>query len=699
VFYSGLMDEFSLYNVALSSNQIQAIYNAGGAGKCSSPPVIANQPQSQTVFLGSTASFSVNANGSRPLSYQWSVNATNIAAATNATLILTNVQVAQSGNAYSVMVSNPVGSTNSSNALLMVNVQTCDPPPSGLVSWWAAEGNAVDSSGTNNGTAQGSLSYVAGEVGQAFHFDGATAYVSVPASSSLNVGTNGGLTLESWIKPADASTIAPLVEWNNGAGSFGPVFWINEPTAFGGGGQGSIYANIIDVTGTGHVLATAANVLSTTSFNHVAVTYDKSSGTGTLYLNGTNVASLNLGVFTPQTTYNLILGSRPSSPYYYNGLMDEMSVYERALSGGEIQTIYLAGSAGKCEPHEPPMIVSQPVGQVAVLGSTATFSVGAAGTVPLRYQWKFNQSNILASVNPTATNATLVLNNVQAGNAGNYSVLVTNLLGSTNSTNAALTVLFPPVITLEPLGQLVQPGCTVIFNSAATGTGMLTYQWQQSGTNLAGQNGTNLALLNVQPSDFGNYTMIASNVYGSATSAVAVLALDHLPVPGGVIVQRYPGTGIHMSTSSLLTAATDADGDPLSLVSVATNSVAGGNVTWSGISIYYLPPVGLTNADAFNYIISDGHCEGTAVGTVLVDVLGGTSPAPRVTIVQVGDGSVQVIFDGVAGVAYRVQSTTSLNPAVWQDVTNLIADPYGAYIYTDWPATNGPVRYFRSVTP
>jgi hypothetical protein len=75
------------------------------------------------------------------LDYQWSLNGTNISAATNAPLILTNVQLSMAGN-YTVTVSNAYGFTNSSNALLTVTIPVCDPPPNGLVSWWAGETNA-----------------------------------------------------------------------------------------------------------------------------------------------------------------------------------------------------------------------------------------------------------------------------------------------------------------------------------------------------------------------------------------------------------------------------------------------------------------------------------------------------------------------------------------------------------------------------
>jgi uncharacterized repeat protein (TIGR03803 family) len=93
----------------------------------SNPPQITLQPQSQNVLTGSNVTFTVTANGTAPLSYQWQKNGTNIAGATTTTFTLTNVQLSDSGT-YSVHVTNPVGATNSGNAAL--NVVT--PPPNDL---------------------------------------------------------------------------------------------------------------------------------------------------------------------------------------------------------------------------------------------------------------------------------------------------------------------------------------------------------------------------------------------------------------------------------------------------------------------------------------------------------------------------------------------------------------------------------------
>jgi hypothetical protein len=82
-----------------------------------------------------------------------------------------------------------------------------------------------------------------------------------------------------------------------------------------------------------------------------------------------------------------------------------------------------------------PVITSQPTNETVAVGGTASFTVVAGGTLPLSYEWNFNGTNISG-----ATNSTLTLTNVQSTQAGNYTVLVTNRLGSILSSNAVLTV-------------------------------------------------------------------------------------------------------------------------------------------------------------------------------------------------------------------------------------------------------------------
>src|SRR3954447_18184530 len=85
-----------------------------------------------------------------------------------------------------------------------------------------------------------------------------------------------------------------------------------------------------------------------------------------------------------------------------------------------------------------PVITSQPSNAVAGVGEDIAFGVVAIGQPPLHYQWRFNGGNLA-----NETNSTLLLTNLSFGRAGSYSVLVTNSFGSTNSTNAILTIQSP----------------------------------------------------------------------------------------------------------------------------------------------------------------------------------------------------------------------------------------------------------------
>jgi hypothetical protein len=190
-----------------------------------------------------------------------------------------------------------------------------------------------------------------------------------------------------------------------------------------------------------------------------------------------------------------------------------------------------------------PTITTQPISQTVTAGANVTFSVVAAGTTPT-YQWQKGGTNIAG-----ATNASLMLSNVQAADAGNYTVVVSNSAGNVTSSVAALTVNpatqnNPPVFTQDPASQTVGPGSTVTFTGAASGTGV-TYQWNKDSVAIPGATNASLTLPSVQAGDAGNYTLTATNAAGSATSAIATLVID-TPKPGRLInlsVRSQAGTG------------------------------------------------------------------------------------------------------------------------------------------------------------
>jgi len=216
--------------------------------------------------------------------------------------------------------------------------------PPGLVALWSGVGNANDTIGGNNGTLMNGTGFAAGKVGQAFHFPGSNAYVEVPASASLNVGTNNGFTLAGWVNPSQVATQMPIAEWNNNTGvnGIGAMLWLS--VGITSRGSGNICANIGDTRGLSHLFYSADGLMTINNFQHVALTYDKSTGIAVLYRNGVAVQTQSLGDFTPQTSYPLYFGIRRSdlSGGSFQGEIDELSLYNRALSADEIQKIYAA---------------------------------------------------------------------------------------------------------------------------------------------------------------------------------------------------------------------------------------------------------------------------------------------------------------------------------------------------------------------
>ncbi|HEY5914896.1 MAG TPA: immunoglobulin domain-containing protein [Verrucomicrobiae bacterium] len=178
-----------------------------------------------------------------------------------------------------------------------------------------------------------------------------------------------------------------------------------------------------------------------------------------------------------------------------------------------------------------PTINSQPTDQTVATGATASFTVSAAGT-SLYYQWSKGPTalNDGARVSGANTSA-LSISSVTASDAGSYSCLITNGLGSTNTATATLTVIDPPAITTQPVSQVASNGSTVEFDVVATGIS-LTYQWKKNGAALSNAgdfSGVTTPVLTIHVTslaDEGVYTVTVTNVAGSTTSAGAALRLN-----------------------------------------------------------------------------------------------------------------------------------------------------------------------------
>ena len=545
----------------------------------------------------------------------------------------------------------------------------CVSPPAGLVAWWPGQGHANDIGGTNNGVLEGGAAFAAGEVGQAFSFNGTNSYVEVPDSPTLRL-TNE-LTIEFWVRRQDLQANDAIIEkggdWTGGVQNYGVTL------------TGTQYGNdlaFLFAGGTRHSIS-----ITDLNWHHIAVVARNGDADPTFYVDGVQQpVTYRQGpgtlILYPSTA-PLHIGAQvdPISGWYYysKALVDEVSIYSRALAVAEIQAIYNAGSAGKCVP--PPNCIPPPSGLVAwwpggtnandmagtnngTLLNGASFAPGEVGSafsfngsnqcVQIPYSQTLIASNysVEAWVNPLVQvsdpiNEDLIFAQnygclhlvARTGNSGVviafgfgtshvtfHWVVSTNempigqfshLVGTWDGTTLRLYVngvfnaqsapgaspvdsgcpffiggfyavndgscnyvgqffnglidevsyfnralsgaeiqsiynagsagkCHIPIITSQPHSQVGYWGKSVILTVTTAGTAPLSYQWLQNGTPIQGATGSSLVLTNLQLTNAGDYSVVVTNAYGSATSGNAYLTVN----PAGVSLALYSGITI-----------------------------------------------------------------------------------------------------------------------------------------------------------
>jgi len=222
-------------------------------------------------------------------------------------------------------------------------VPGCVRPGSGLIDWWQGEGNASDSTGPHPGQIFNGATFVAGQVGQAFSLNGTNQSVQIPYSPGL---APAGFSIETWVKPTRQIRLQGFV--------FGQVYGRQLVVQSGVGGL--IVSFFVTDTNGAFSGVSSSGVVPIGQWTHLAGTWDGANLK--LYTNGVlaRSAALQLPAIGDSGCPFSIGGINNSCGYsgqYFPGLIDEVSLYNRALFPGEINAIYLAGSAGKCKPPQP----------------------------------------------------------------------------------------------------------------------------------------------------------------------------------------------------------------------------------------------------------------------------------------------------------------------------------------------------------
>lgn len=240
------------------------------------------------------------------------------------------------------------------------------------------------------------------------------------------------------------------------------------------------------------------------------------------------VASPSNGMLAASAAASVIVGLTAAANTLAAGTYSATIWFTDLSSGGyqERQFTLIA------EPIAP-IITGQPGNQTLPVATNAVFNVSAVGSLPLSYQWRKNAANLSNGGRIFgATNSTLLISNLSAADAANYSVIVSNSLGSTPSSNAVLVMEVPPTIVSQPQSLIVPVGQSATFSVVVSGPSPYAYQWQFNGGKIAGATAATFTLPSAQLTNQGAYSVIITNIYGPTVSSNAILGVVNLLAVG-----------------------------------------------------------------------------------------------------------------------------------------------------------------------
>jgi hypothetical protein len=219
---------------------------------------------------------------------------------------------------------------------------SCLPAPSGLVAYWPAEGNANDIVAGHDGILRNGVTFVPGRIGQAFGFDGIDDFIEVLDEEPFDFGA-GPFSVSVWVKTAAGRGFNEHVfsKGNLWTGDDDYVLWVENAGGPGPGQVGLQWANVYTDLSTTRV--------DDDTWHHVAVTESgPCAGCVKMYVDGVLQGSFD-GMVLGNSVDPFIIGATYSWGLWpYKGAIDELAVFDRALSDEEVQSLFVSGSIGPC---------------------------------------------------------------------------------------------------------------------------------------------------------------------------------------------------------------------------------------------------------------------------------------------------------------------------------------------------------------
>jgi Immunoglobulin I-set domain len=678
---------------------ILGLLNVGGCaggfeGAKPQPPLIISQPGNQTVKVGQTATFSVTATGTGPLTYQWYVNGVPINGAISSTYTTPPTTSSQGGSVYTVTVSNSVGSVTSNGATLTVQVippiagslvpSNATPPynsPVMLIPSFSGGTAVIGSTGV--GSSDITASAVSGGSYPTPALTSAKTYTLTVTSPQGTVVSTTCL-----VTPTPV-TITPIVP-------------ANQTTA---PGQLTFTA-----TATGGLTNGLTWTASTGTFSGNVWTSPTAPGTYTI--TATSVDEPSVSVLTTSTISGPTITTQPVSQHVCTGSSIVLSVtasyassYQWNFNGTPIPratnssytistaaaanagnyTVTVTNGAASVTSAVATIavgsqITSNPTSVTILPTQTAVFSVAAQGLSPFTYQWyQIPSGSATGSAIPGATSNIYTTPPVDTSyNGAQYYATVTDSCGTTplTSTSATLTVTAgnaSPTIITQPVGASVAPGGTTTFNVVASGTPALSYQWyvipagQTTGVAVTGATSDSYTVPSSATAigdDQNQYYVVVTNAYGQAVSQPATLA-----VGSGILITQQPVTQYVDVGSSATFQVTATSNLPLTYqwYEAAPGTSTFTPITGATSSAYTSGPAAGTDSGSVLYVVvSNG------VTTSVTSVSAGLFVGALQGIPNLCDSNWSPLGDAVAeaGCSYRLTAATNnqIGVLVWPNL-------------------------------
>ena len=430
------------------------------------------------------------------------------------------------------------------------------------------------------------------------------AGLSVVGGNPVNVVAPYKMTI-SGTPAAAGTTSCTVTAWDSLNGTGGNSASITLVFSIGGGGPVNTAPSITTQPASQTVTAGAAVTFTVAASGSPAPTFQWNKG------------GVPIGGAT-STTYTIAAAASGDAGTY---TAVATNVAGTATSAGATLTVQAAPP-----PNTAPSITTQPVSQTVTAGASVTFTVAASGNPAPTIQW--NKGGVALG---GATGTTYTIAAAASGDAGTYTAVATNSAGTATSSGATLTVQAappvntPPSITTQPASQTVTAGGSVTFTVAASGRPAPTFQWNKGGVAIGGATGATLSLSNVQSSDAGSYTAVATNIAGTATSTAATLTVQAAPPPNTApSISTHPASQT-VTVGNSVTFTVAASGNPAPTYQWSKGGAAIGGATGAA---YTIATTTLGDAGTYTVQVSNSAGNVTSSGAVLTVASAPTPPPP-----------------------------------------------------------------------